>query len=385
MTPNSEIAYPGTPPIWVDTPDMLDSMIQRLNQEPVIAVDTESDSLYAYFEKVCLIQFSVPGADYLVDPLALKDLSSLAPIFADAAVEKIFHAAEYDVMVLRRDYNFEFANLFDTMLASRILSWPRYGLGSILAERFGVTQDKRMQRHNWGRRPLTTAEMEYARLDTYYLLDLRELLLAELQKTDLLAEAQETFQETTTAVWHGGGFSPNGFWRIRGARDLPRAGLAVLRQLYLFRDREARRRDRPPFKVIADATLLRLSQARPVTHDQLRQIKGMTPYLVRRYGKKLLRAIVQSRDSKPPSPPWNQNHHRPDPAVLARYEALRAWRKARAAQRNAEPDVILSNAILMNLARSRPKDIKELEKMNIMGPVKRVKYGPEIIQVLWQN
>ena len=200
MTPNSEIAYPGTPPIWVDTPDMLDSMIQRLNQEPVIAVDTESDSLYAYFEKVCLIQFSVPGADYLVDPLALKDLSSLAPIFADAAVEKIFHAAEYDVMVLRRDYNFEFANLFDTMLASRILSWPRYGLGSILAERFGVTQDKRMQRHNWGRRPLTTAEMEYARLDTYYLLDLRELLLAELQKTDLLAEAQETFQETTTAL-----------------------------------------------------------------------------------------------------------------------------------------------------------------------------------------
>lgn len=374
--------YPDTPPIWVDTPAALAALVERLRREQIIAVDTESNSLHAYFEKVCLIQFSVPGYDYLLDPLALTDLSALAPIFADPAIEKVFHAAEYDVMVLKRDHDSRFANLFDTMIASRVLGWPHHGLGSILAERFGVTQDKRMQRHDWARRPLSADELKYARLDTWYLLPLREILLAELRGIGLLTEAQEMFAEVTTAVWHGGEFDPDGFWRIRGVYDLDPAGLAVLRQLYLFRDREARRRNRPPFKVIANATLLGLAQARPQTSAELARIRGMTPYLVRRYGRRVLRAIAQGRRAKPPSPPRNSNHHRPDPRVIARYEALRAWRKARAAQRGVDPDVIVANAVLKTLARRRPGTMKELEEIGILGPVKQRKYGQEILQVL---
>lgn len=378
-------AYPNAPPIWVDTSDALATLVRRLNQEPLIAVDTESNSLYAYFERVCLIQFSVPGDDYLLDPLALPDLSALAPIFADVTTEKVFHAAEYDVMVLKRDYGFQFANLFDTMLASRVSGWPRHGLGSILTGRFGVTQNKRMQRHNWARRPLSADEMEYARLDTHYLLPLREILLAELQEADLLAEAQEMFAELTDAVWQGGEFDPDGFWRIRGVRELDPVGLAILRALYLFRDREARRRDRPPFKIIANATLLRLAQARPQTPDKVGRVKGMTPYLVRRYGRRVLRAIAQGQRAKPPSPHRNRNHRRPDSKVTACYEALRVWRKARAAQRGVEPDVIVSNATLAALARRRPRTLEDLEEMDILGPVKRGKYGQGILQVLRQG
>jgi len=383
--PDVSLASLEVPPTWVDTPVALAALVERLRRERIIAVDTESDSLYAYFEKVCLIQFSVPGADYLLDPLALTDLSALAPIFADPAVEKVFHAAEYDVMVLKRDHDFCFANLFDTMIASRVLGWPNHGLGNILAERFDVAQDKRMQRHNWGRRPLSADEMKYARLDTHYLLPLRETLLAELRNDGLLAEAQEMFAEVTTAVWHGGEFDPAGFWRIRGARDLDPAGLAVLRELYLFRDREARRRDRPPFKVIADATLVRLARARPRSRADLEQVKGMTPYLIRRYGRRVLQTIARGRRAKPPSPPRNHNHHRPSPQVIARYEALRAWRKARAAQRGIDPDVIVSNAALMALARHAPATMKSLVAMQVLGPVKSAKYGHEILQIIDQE
>lgn len=377
--------YPETPPIWVATPNALAAMVQRLHQQPVIAVDTESDSMHAYFEKVCLIQFSVPGADYLLDPLVLPDLSTLSPILADPAVEKVFHAAEYDVMVLKRDHSFQFANLFDTMVASRVLGWPRHGLGGILAEYFGVAQDKRMQRNNWARRPLSTGEMEYARLDTHYLLPLRQILLTELQEAGLLAEAREMFAEATVAVWQGGKFDPNGFWRIRGAHDLDPVGLAVLRELYLFRDREARRRDRPPFKIMSSVTLLRLAKARPQAMGALNHIKGMTPYLVRRYGRDVLQAIARGCRAKPPSPPRRANHRWPAPQVTARYEALRAWRKDRAALRNVDPDVIVSNAALMALARHRPGTLKDLEKTDILGPVKRGEYGPEILKVLRQG
>ena len=166
------------PVIWVDNSSGLEQLIQTLSQEPLVAVDTESDSLYSYFEKVCLIQFSIPGTDYLLDPLSV-DVTGLAPFFANGEVQKIFHAAEYDILSLKRDYGFTFVNLFDTMIAAKILGWPRYGLGPILAEYFGVKLDKRFQRYNWGQRPLSRKAREYAHLDTHYLLPLRQIQFSE--------------------------------------------------------------------------------------------------------------------------------------------------------------------------------------------------------------
>jgi len=163
-----------TNPVWIDTPKGLNQLITTLTNQKVIAVDTESDSLYSYFEKVCLIQFSTSQTDYLLDPLNV-DIAPLADLFADPSIEKIFHAAEYDILSLKRDYNFTFVNLFDTMLAARILGWKRYGLGSILEEQFEVKLDKRFQRYNWGQRPLSRQALDYARLDTHYLLRLQNV------------------------------------------------------------------------------------------------------------------------------------------------------------------------------------------------------------------
>jgi ribonuclease D len=163
------------PPVFITHSAQLDTLLRQLRHHDSVAVDTESDSLYAYREKVCLIQLSIPGADFLIDPLASIDLRPLAPLMAEEKIQKVFHASEYDVMCLRRDFGFAFHNLFDTMWAARILGWKRVGLGDILQEQFNITLDKKWQRHNWGKRPIEPAALAYAQFDTHYLLSLRDV------------------------------------------------------------------------------------------------------------------------------------------------------------------------------------------------------------------
>jgi len=168
------------PPIWVDRQHLFDRMIMDLSVQPRIAVDTESNSLHAYREQVCLVQFSTPATDYILDPFVFNDLSALGPLFGNRAQEKIFHAAEYDLICLTRDFGFEFANLFDTMYAARVLGYSLVGLDNMLFEKLGIKLDKRHQKADWGARPLTPSQIDYARLDTHYLFRLRDILEKEL-------------------------------------------------------------------------------------------------------------------------------------------------------------------------------------------------------------
>ena len=169
-------------PSFIHQPAGLDALAKTLLAESCIAVDTESNSLYAYREQVCLIQFSTRERDYLVDPLALDDLSPLREVFCNPGVEKVFHAAEYDLICLRRDFGFEFAHIFDTMVAGRILGRDEVGLGAMLLKEFDVQVDKRHQRANWGQRPLPDYLLDYAQYDTHFLIQLRERLSRELEE-----------------------------------------------------------------------------------------------------------------------------------------------------------------------------------------------------------
>jgi len=367
-------------PIFITTSPELRELIARLRDEPAMAVDTESNSLYVYFERVCLLQISVPGADYLVDPLAPLDLTPLGTLFADPSHEKVFHAAEYDVICLRRDFGWSFANLFDTMLAARILGWPRYGLGDILEERFGISQNKRFQRANWGIRPLSDEQIHYAALDTHFLLDLWAQQLAELRARGREAEARESFVAVAQSQRDKSAFDPEGFWRVKGSMDLDPKGRAVLKALYQFRDEEARRQNRPPFKVLSDQILVQLSRVRPTSRQELATIRGLQPWQRHRYGEGLLAAVQQGLQSLIPQPPRSTG--RPANAVLDRLRALRGWRKEQAAQRGVEPDVILSNDVLSALAHQPPRSLAELSEMGLLGPWRLEAYGAEIIAVL---
>jgi ribonuclease D len=330
---------------------------------------------------VCLIQISIPGADYLIDPLSQSiDVSALRGVFADASVEKVFHACEYDVISLRRDYGFTFAQLFDTMWAARILGWPHVGLADILHERFGVTLDKRWQRFNWGQRPLPAEALAYARLDTQYLIGLRDVQLRELRRMDRLEEAQEVFadlaqSEAAPREEEDG----DGFWRVKGVYDLAPPARATLRELCLYRDGEARRIDRPPFKIIGDTALIEIARRGPAHVDQLRSVPGMSEGQIARYGKHLLHAVARGQKAAPPRPPARKSIDR---AALDRYERLREWRKTAAAQRGVDADVVIGNAALMAVARKRPRSEDDLSGIDGLGPWRRRTYGAALLEAL---
>jgi len=339
-------------------------MIEDLRAHPQIAVDTESNSLFAYREQVCLIQFSTPTADYLVDPLSLEDISALRAIFADPSRQKIFHAAEYDLICIGRDFGFTCCSLFDTRVASRTLGRALDGLGDLLQEELGIHLDKKYQRANWGQRPLPAELLDYARLDTRFLLPLRDRLAAALEAAGRTEEAREECERLALIHPPPNGFDPQGFWRMANARRLGPPQSGALREVYLWREETASREDRPPFKVMGDKTLLALAECLPGTPADLDRVPGMTPGQVRRYGRPVVAAIRRGRNSPPPQPPAFEPANE---SLLARHEALRTWRKKTAERRGVESDVILPREVMLEIARVGPTTPEELHR--IMGPL----------------
>jgi len=372
----------------IESSPALTALCETLAAQSAIAVDTEADSLYSYFEKVCLLQFSTRDADFIVDPLAFSvttnGIAALAPIFAAARIEKIFHAAEYDILCMKRDYHFTIEHIFDTMIAARILGWKNYGLGSTLQERFGVTLNKKMQRADWGHRPLSAEQIAYAREDTHYLLRLRDVQWEELQKQGRVEEAREEFERLTRVEPSPRRFDPDAYWNITGARDLDPARLGVLRELYRFRDAQARQEDRPPFKIISDVTMLRIAQARPPSARALAHLGGVPEFVLRRYSHALIDAVARGAASPQTARPhpYSRNDNFLDNAARNRLGKLKEWRKRRAETRGVENDVIVSNDVLHALARENPRTLDALVTETNLGPWKTREYGEEMLQVL---
>lgn len=372
------------PPQLITEPQELEDLAQTLADQPVIAVDTESNSLYAYQEQVCLIQFSTPEKDYLVDPLAIGDLSALEPIFASEKIEKIFHAAEYDLICLERDFCFEFANLFDTMLAARILGRNAIGLGSMLENEFGVHLNKRYQRADWGRRPLPPEMLSYARLDTHYLIPLRDRLQVELQDEKLWPLAQEDFHRLTqingrNGNGHHNDKEPAMCWKVKGAYDLDGQQAAVLQELCRYRDHKARNLDRPLFKVINDRTLLAIAQEQPKRISELKRIPGMSKRQIERHGKALLAAVQRGLKNDPIRPPRSP---RPDEDYVERVERLRRWRKGAAQKMGVNSDVVLPRDLMLSLAQDNPNQMDDLQQTLQDVPWRVRHFGTQILNVL---
>jgi ribonuclease D len=368
----------------VRTPATWHDCLARLQQEPRIALDIEANSLYAYWEQVCLIQVTIPGQDYIIDPLAELDLSGLGALIGDPAVEKVFHAAEYDLILLKGRYQWELENLFDTMWATRILGYPRYGLASILQDRYGLKLNKKYQKANWCKRPLSENKLAYAQTDTHYLLRLRDALYSELDEAGRLEEAREIFAEQSSVRPNGNNFKPDGFWSIRGVYEISPRQQAYVKGLYAYRDQQARKQDRPPFKIFDDKTLMALASAAPRYLSELYGVHGMTDGQIKRYGRGLLQTIREAQNAPTPRPP-NRNNHRPPEEVVDRYERLHNWRKLRARARGVESDVILKRDTLWDLARVNPESTSELANISGLGPWRLDAYGDEVLELLRQG
>lgn len=366
---------------YIDTDAGLAELAARLAAEPLIAFDTESNSLFAYREQVCLIQISTRSADYVVDPLAPLDVRRLAPLLANPAIEKVFHAAEYDLICLKRDYGVEIRNLFDTMLAARVCGHKNIGLGTLLGEVAAVSLDKSHQRDDWGKRPLPTDALRYAQMDTHYLPQLRDYFAQRLTELERWEEARESFEEMA-AVPAGvrAGFDPDSFWRIAQPNQLSRREAAILRELVIFREEAARQRNVPPFKILIDKALVGLAQAAPTALDGLDKVGAVGPGHVRRYGQGLLAAIRRGQNARLPTPPTPEPPT--DPVLVERYSALREWRKERAQARGVESDVIVSRDALWELAAQLPASTEDLGAIASLGAWRAARYGDEILAVL---
>lgn len=367
-----------SPPAWVDDRSKLKRMVDDLSAQPRIAVDTESNSLHAYRERVCLIQFSTPKKDYVLDPLAFDELDLLAPLFANRNIEKIFHAAEYDLVCLKRDYGFEFAHLFDTMQAARVLGYHHVGLDNILADKFEVHVDKRHQKANWAARPLTRAQLDYARMDTHYLIPLRDLLETELREAGRWGLAADDFllachvdaprERANGASWR----------RFSARKDVTPRELTILSELCLCRDAIAERMDRPPFKVIPDAILLDIAKNLPEKDVDLAGI-GLSQKQIHLWGGQILEAIRRGAESPLVK---RQAVERPKDALLRRLDKLKNWRKKIAEEMKVDSDIILPKVFLQPLAENPPKDMESLKKVMHESPFRFEKYGDQIHKLI---
>jgi ribonuclease D len=365
----------------------LRALAKDLLREKVVAVDTEADSFYHYFDKTCLVQIASSEGIFLVDPLALggpPELAPLAPLFASKKVRKVFHAAEYDLYVLKRDCGFEFANLFDTMISAQLLGYPAVGLSALSQRHFNVTLPKDEQRSDWSARPLSESQMLYAAADVAYLIPLAEKLEAQLEEKGRLAWAREEFETLVARTWPTREFDGAGYLRIKGAKGLSPAQLSILRELYLLRDARAREVDRPPFKVLGNRTLLEIAQREPGSLAELGRIKGITELILRRLGKEILAAVAKGA-SAPHAPPKRiegSGRKRMDRRTERRVERLKRWRTARARELGLDPGVLCPNTCLEAIAWRNPAKTAEVAEVAELKGWQVREFGREIVEVL---
>jgi ribonuclease D len=364
----------------------LDRCVEQFLEVDAVGVDLEADSMYHYREKVCLIQIASERQTVVIDPLQISDLSALKPLFKHRGICKIFHGADYDVRSLYRDFRITINNLFDTEVAARFLGRSASGLDAVVAERYGVSLDKKYQRKDWSRRPLPAEMIAYAAEDVKYLLPLSRIFQSELRCIGRLSWVYEECQRLSE-VRPSAENDQLLFMSIKGAGRLDRRGLAVLEKLLQFRRRVAKKKDRPLFRIMGTKSLLLLAQKKPRNLKQLERCGALSDKQIGMYGEALLKALHAGMQWPARSLPVYPRRRAPQvsPAVARRVLALRKWRDRRAAELHMEPALLCTKALIGSLALHHPRGKKDLAQIREMKNWQRRELGPEILEILKQT
>jgi ribonuclease D len=380
-----ESEVPPPPPYTlVSTTECFHSMLEDLGQTSRLAIDIEADSLYHYFEKVCLIQISTNRSTYILDPLVNIAIQELAPLMSNPSMEKVFHASGYDVFCLRRDYGFTFANIFDTHVAAQLLGYEFLGLSALMEKLLGIYHSKRRQRDDWSRRPLASEQLEYAAMDTHYLLSLRDALETELREKGRLSWAMEEFEAAAAMERPEKEFDTEGFRRIKGNRELSLRDQTILRALYLLRDRIARSLDVPPFKVINNTVLLDLVQKPPKSARDMFSRPGISYRVARKFAEDILNTMAeaQKQDLSILETPVRNAFKPPNRAARLRLEILKHWRTEKSKELNLPVGVAFPANLLEHLAMAPPVDTEGLSSLPGMRQWRIREFGNEILLLL---
>ena len=348
-------------PAYLDSSDAVSRFMATVSDARDLALDTEGASFHRFVDRIYLLQLSTREHSAIIDPLPTGAIAELGRMVEDPRVQVVFHDADYDLRLLRQDYGWKVTNVFDTRVAAQLLGYKAFGLAALLEKFFDVKLDKKHQRADWSMRPLTAGMLDYAAQDTRFLLALRDRMRDELGAKDRLGWAQEEFTRLEAVQWADDD-SANAFLRVKGARDLTRRELALLRELVPWRDGVARELDRSTFRVVSNDVLLEASRQAPTTRDALGTIKGMPRGIIENRGDEILAAVqrgvaVVEADLPrfPRAPRWDR-----DPDFDEKVSRLKAVRDAAAARLDLDPGVLCSRDRMETIVRRNPASTAEL-------------------------
>ncbi len=370
----------------VEKQDALEEVIARATATGQVALDTEAASFHRYHDRVYLVQLTAAGETSVIDPLTVTSLAPLGALLADPAVEKVFHDADYDLRLLYHEYHFAAKRLFDTRIAAQLLGEPSIGLGALLQLYFGLTPDKRFQRADWSARPLTDGMLDYAAGDTSHLNELRGILRDKLIEKKRLAWAEEEFVILEGTRWDGGEVDPReSFIRLKGARVLDRRGLALLRELYDWRETTSSQLDRASFRVMGNEVLLHLA-ANPVsTLEELGRVRGVGRDVAERRGAEVLAAIERGKAvPEGELPRFERGPRRPeaDPAYELRLDRLKVRRNQLATELGLQPGVLCPNGTLEAIARAQPASVEAMAGLPGLREWQRRELGEALLKAM---
>ncbi|MHC1768450.1 MAG: ribonuclease D [Verrucomicrobiia bacterium] len=332
----------------IQTEHELAALLPKIHGSGWIAVDTEADSLHAYPEKLCLLQISTPDTHALVDPLFGGNLAPLLEAVRPKTL--LLHGADYDLRLLHRTYQFVPSKIFNTMWAARLLGYREFGLQSLVKHHLGVALEKGPQKMNWAMRPLPDRMAIYALNDTRFLHPLAEILRADLKAAGRLTWLEEVCSTLIMECSSARAPDPDSLWRIKGSDRLPPQSMAVLRELWLWREEEAIAANKPPYFILSHERLVALSAAA----SQGRPAKPLLPnHVPAKRAARLLEAVergLRVPASKYPRP------RRPKGIRLTRpqqttFDTLRKLRDERAADLGLDASILASKADLVQVAK----------------------------------
>lgn len=346
--------------LYIETEASLVDLLSRLEQAQRIALDTEADSLHHYFEKVCLIQLSAGEENFIVDPLCGMDLTPLLALLAQKPL--ILHGADYDLRMMRMTFGFlPEREVFDTMLAARLLGHEELGLASLVERFFGVKLSKGGQKSDWSRRPLSETQLRYASDDTRYLLPLAGKLRDDLGRLGRIEWHREACQSMVMHASRESVKDPDEAWRIKGSVSLTRCQLNFLQAVFLWRDREARRADLPPFRILGNRQLLDLAVLEASDPEGVLRSGLKLPRNCK--GKRLhaLKEALREAAGRPESQ-WPDFKRRGRPLLVptSLLKALRTECDRVAKDMGIASSTLASRSALENISRNRPGTLEEI-------------------------
>jgi ribonuclease D len=367
----------------INTVAGLEKAVRTLEKAKAMAVDMEADSMYHFQVKVCLVQMATEKSTIVVDPLQVKNLSPLKPLFFNPDVKKIFHGADYDVRSLFRDFSIEINNLFDTELACRFLGIKETGLEAVMKKYLNITLDKKYQKKDWSKRPLPKEMIDYAAGDVIYLLTLAQVCEKELEKKYRLAwvlEECDYLSKVRPVLWDEEPL----FLKFKGAGRLKSKSLAVLEALLQFRKSIAEKKDKPLFKIIGNDSIMKIVTAKPATLRRLKGTKALSEKQIHMYGNDLIEVVAGAlkipEDKLPVYP--NTKVQRLPCEVPERITALKSWRSSKVRALKIDPGIICNNALIASIAIQNPLDRIGMGRIKEMKNWQKKEFGQEIISLL---